>query len=74
MAQEKQAIFITTDRDFFHTIPFQFDKHCGIIVITLRQPHRHNIIDKILLALKMIDMTGMESRVILLKDNTYTIL
>ncbi len=38
LAQEKGAIFLTTDKDFFHTIPFLYEKHRGIIVISLRQP------------------------------------
>jgi len=36
-------VFLTTDRDFFHTIPHIHDKHAGIIVIALRQPNRSTI-------------------------------
>jgi predicted nuclease of predicted toxin-antitoxin system len=32
IAQEKKAVFLTTDRDFFHTVPFLFEDHQGIIV------------------------------------------
>ena len=27
LAQEKNAVFLTTDKDFFNTIPFQFEEH-----------------------------------------------
>ncbi len=39
-AQELGAVFVTTDRDFFHTIPWLHDRHCGVIAITLSQPNR----------------------------------
>jgi predicted nuclease of predicted toxin-antitoxin system len=30
LVQDKSAIFITTDKDFFHTVPFLFKNHCGL--------------------------------------------
>lgn len=33
MAQINKVIFLTTDRDFFHTIPQTIPDHYGIIVI-----------------------------------------
>lgn len=74
LAQEKGAIFLTTDKDFFHTIPFLYQRHKGIIVVILRQPSRKNIIEKLLFALDHIDLTHMESKVLLLKDNHYSII
>lgn len=38
-AQEHQAVFLTTDKDFFHTIQFLYEEHHGIIVIALSQPN-----------------------------------
>jgi predicted nuclease of predicted toxin-antitoxin system len=38
-AQHLNAVLLTTDRDFFHTIPHLFDSHAGVVVIALRQPH-----------------------------------
>ena len=29
LAQKESAIFLTTDLDFFHTIPYKFVKHHG---------------------------------------------
>lgn len=43
-AQGEAAIFLTTDRDFFHTIPLGFPKHFGVIVITLHRPNRADLL------------------------------
>ena len=67
------AIFLTTDKDFYHTIPFQFEKHCGIVIITLRQPNRHNIIQKVKYFLDHFNTCNMDSRIVLFKDNYYRI-
>lgn len=48
MAQQKQAVLLTTDRDFFHTIPHLFESHFGVVVIALRQPNRAAIISRLL--------------------------
>jgi predicted nuclease of predicted toxin-antitoxin system len=73
MAQEMKAIFITTDRDFFHTIPFLFKKHYGIIVISLRQPNGKGILEKVKWALGNVNLNELHSRVLLLKDSQYKI-
>jgi predicted nuclease of predicted toxin-antitoxin system len=46
-AQEQQAVFVTTDKDFFHTIPLAFERHCGAIVITLRKPNRADLLRRL---------------------------
>ena len=33
MAQQKRAVFLTTDRDFWHTVPVLYEQHYGIVVI-----------------------------------------
>ncbi len=73
LAQKENAIFLTTDRDFFHTIPRLFQKHHGIIVITLRQPNRKGITEKLFFVLNNFDLTKFKSKVLLLKDNSYSI-
>ena len=32
-AQAANAVLLTTDRDFFHTIPHLFDAHAGVVVV-----------------------------------------
>ena len=73
MAQEKKAIFLTTDKDFFHTVPHLFEKHYGVIVIALRQPNRKSITEKLVFALNNIDLSSLESKILMLKDSHYFI-
>jgi len=73
LAQEKEAILITTDKDFFHTIPFLFNSHHGIIVINLQQPNSKNITEKAIWFLDHFDLSESSNKVVLLKDKTYTV-
>lgn len=73
MAQDKKAIFLTTDKDFFHTIPHLYEQHFGVIVIAIRQPNRQSIIEKLNYILHYFDLSDIDSKVILLRDNHYTI-
>ncbi len=40
LAQHRKAILLTTDRDFFHTIPYLFPEHNGVVVVALKQPKK----------------------------------
>jgi len=73
MAVKESAVFLTTDRDFFHTIPFHFTKHPGIIVIALNQPNRKNILAKLKWVLTDSGINDFQNQVILLRDNNYII-
>ena len=73
MAQEKEAIFLTTDKDFYHTIPFQFSEHFGIVIFTLRHPNRDKILEKLKYFLDTFDIKDFKSKVVLFKDNHYSI-
>lgn len=46
-AQNLAAVLLTTDRDFFHTIPHLFESHFGVVVIALRQPNRSAILSRL---------------------------
>src|SRR5208282_3802737 len=50
-AQKEFAVFITTDKDFFHTVPLAFAQHHGAIVITLRRPNRNDLLRRLAEAL-----------------------
>ncbi|MBN2011267.1 DUF5615 family PIN-like protein [candidate division KSB1 bacterium] len=73
MAQKQHAIFLTTDKDFFHTIPNLYAQHYGIIVIAVRQPNRRSIVNKLLFALNHFDLSQFNSKVLILRDNSYSI-
>ena len=46
-AQQESAVFITTDKDFFHTVPLTFAYHHGAMVITLRRPNRAELLRRL---------------------------
>lgn len=71
-AQQRGAIFLTTDRDFFHTIPHLFPHHEGVIVIALRQPNRAAILQKLSWILERLQPTEFAGRSIQLRDQTWT--
>lgn len=68
LAQKSQAVFLTTDRDFFHTIPHLHPLHAGIVVIALRQPNRKSILAKLSWLLDHVRMNQFAGRVFLLRD------
>lgn len=70
-AQAREALFLTTDRDFFHTIPHLYRSHCGILVVALRQPSRAAILEKLGWALRQFNPEELVNRTILLRDNTW---
>ena len=70
-AQCCDAVFLTTDRDFFHTIPHIHEKHAGIIVIALRQPNRSSILEKLSWVLTRIQSHAFRDRVIQLRDQSW---
>ena len=71
-AQEVDAILLTTDRDFFHTVPHLFDHHAGVLVVALRQPNRKNIMEKLEWAMKRFRPSEFTNRVIQLRDKTWS--
>ena len=73
LAQINSAIFLTTDKDFFHTIPYLFEKHHGVIVISLSKPDRKSIKEKLLWILDNCDISNISDKVILLRDNSYLV-
>ncbi|MFZ1936854.1 MAG: DUF5615 family PIN-like protein [Thermoguttaceae bacterium] len=68
MAQDLQAVFLTTDKDFFHTVPHLYPRHCGVIVIALHQPDRESILTKLSWLLAHFTAEQIEGRVFLLRD------
>ena len=73
-AQEQQALFLTTDRDFFHTIPHLFSSHHGVVVIALRQPNRQAILDRLEWVLDRLRPESSMGTIYLLRDRTVTVL
>ncbi len=68
MAQEKSALFLTTDKDFFHTITPLYLTHFGAIVIALSQPNSNAILEKLVWSLEYIEKNDVRSKCLLLTD------
>jgi predicted nuclease of predicted toxin-antitoxin system len=70
-AQELDAVLLTTDRDFFHTIPHLFETHAGVVVIALRQPNRSAILSRLNWLLDRMDQISFAGRCFQLRDSTW---
>ncbi len=68
-AQELGAIFVTTDRDFFHTVPWLHNRHAGVIAITLAQPNRAALLGRLRDAVARLHGQKSFHRVWLLTDD-----
>ena len=68
LAQERGAVLLTTDKDFFHTVPHAFPSHGGSVAIALAQPNRTAILAKLDIALDFIARHGIANRCLLLTD------
>jgi predicted nuclease of predicted toxin-antitoxin system len=73
LAQQNEAVLLTTDRDFYHTIPLTYPTHCGVIVIALKRPNRVAILVRLewIVAHSLIE--SIKDTVILLRDNSYRV-
>jgi len=68
-AQALGAVFVTTDRDFFHTIPWLHNNHAGVIVVTLAQPDREALLARLGDALRRREGVAGFNKVWLLTDD-----
>ena len=68
LSQHHQAVFLTTDKDFFHTIPFLFPKHHGIVVVALKRPNAKSILHRLHEAWPIFAKEGMSNTIVLLTD------
>ncbi len=70
-AQRMGAVILTTDRDFFHTLSYQYPDHAGIIVIALKQPSRSAILERLNWFLDSIAEKHLSARAFQLRDHTW---
>jgi predicted nuclease of predicted toxin-antitoxin system len=73
LAQEQRAVFFTTDRDFFHTIPHLEKNHHGVVVVALRQPNRQSILSRLEWFLERFEHRDIANRVFELRDRTFVV-
>jgi len=66
--QAEGACILTTDRDFFHTVPYRHPGHNGIVVIALKQPKREAILEKLEWFLANVPEDDVKGRAFQLRD------
>ena len=71
-AQRLGAAILTSDRDFYHTIPLLHPVHAGIVVVALRQPNRAAINSRLKWFVDNIE-EPLNNRVFVLRDFTYRV-
>jgi len=71
-AQQLQAVLLTSDRDFYHTMPLLHPKHCGIVVVALRQPNRRAVAERVNWFLSHYH-EPMDNTVVLLRDYSWRV-
>lgn len=69
-AQRLGATLLTSDRDFYHTVPLQHPHHCGIVVVALRQPNRTAINARVKWFIENVD-EPLSDKVFILRDFSY---
>ncbi len=67
-AQENHAVILTTDKDFFHTIPLLYPRHHGIVVIALKRPNSLAILQRLKKDWKHLKDAGFKDQAFLLTD------
>ncbi len=70
-AQRQDAIILTTDRDFYHTLRHQYPNHAGLVVIALRTPNRQAILDRLEWILNNVTAEDFPGRAFQLRDHTW---
>ncbi|MBZ0258390.1 hypothetical protein K8I31_20145, partial [bacterium] len=69
-AQNQNAIFVTTDKDFYHTVPFLYkNRKAAVVVLALKQPNRAKILVRFNDLLSSIDLRSSQQSVFLVSDN-----
>ena len=71
--QAEQAVFLTTDRDFYHTIPHLNPRHYGIVVIALKQPDRNAILKRLTWFIDHFAAKDIRGRAYLLRDDNFRV-
>lgn len=73
LAQSLEAVILTTDRDFFHTLPHLHENHRGIVVVALRQPNRAAILSRLEWLLSHVAPGDFNARAFQLRDSTWVV-
>jgi len=70
VAQRLGATILTSDRDFYHTMPLLHPTHAGIVVVALSQPNRVAIHSRLKWFIENVE-EPLDNRVFILRDFSY---
>ena len=70
-APRLNAVILTTDRDFFHTVRHQYPDHAGVVVIALKKPNRAAILERLDWILSHISEGEFPRRAFQLRDRKW---
>ena len=70
-ALRTDAVILTTDRDYYHTLRHEFPEHRGLVVFALKQPNRAAILDRLEWFLDNIAPASLPGRAFQLRDRTW---
>ncbi len=69
-AQRREAIFVTTDKDFFHTVPFFFStRSAAVVAITLARANSANLLARLEALVGSIELDRDPNAVFLVTEN-----
>jgi predicted nuclease of predicted toxin-antitoxin system len=69
LSKRNKAVFLTTDKDFYHTIHLLSKPHFGIVVIALSQPNADRIVSKLHWFIENFENTELQNHCFLFTDN-----
>jgi hypothetical protein len=70
-ARELEAMVLSTDRDFFHSLALEGTENMGAIVVALRQPGRAAILSRLQWFLSHVPEAQWSGRTFQLRDSTW---
>ncbi|MCW1925085.1 DUF5615 family PIN-like protein [Luteolibacter arcticus] len=70
-AQDLNAVLLTTDRDFFHTVPHLFSSHAGVVVVAMKQSCRATILSRLEWIIAKVNAEDFANRVFQLRDRSW---
>ena len=69
-----EAVILTTDRDFFHTLRQQFPDHAGFGIIALKRPSREAILSRLAWFLEHVPVEHIHGRAFQLRDKHWAVI
>ncbi|MBB6441971.1 putative nuclease of putative toxin-antitoxin system [Phycisphaera mikurensis] len=70
LAAQEDAVVLTTDRDFFHTLGRE-PGHPGLVVVALKQPTREKILARLTWLIERVGEDHLRGRAIQLRDRAW---